>query len=134
MPHCLSQTTSQTIFSRLRTAVSISCGWKPIAPSPMMQHTGLPGRATAAPIACATPAPSMPKWNVDSSVFGTRTWWKNIVQIVELPPSATRIASSSKRRWATCATCDGFIGTEASASRSSSLARSARIASPYFAT
>ena len=42
-----------------------------MAPSPMMHTTSRPGSATAAPSACATPAPSIPNLKVDSSVFGT---------------------------------------------------------------
>jgi hypothetical protein len=37
MPHCRSQSTRKTTGRPWRTAVSISCGWKPIAPSPRMQ-------------------------------------------------------------------------------------------------
>ena len=46
-----------------------------MAPSPMMQHTGLPGRASAAATACDVPAPSMPNLKVEMTVFGTVTWW-----------------------------------------------------------
>ena len=58
-----------------RTAVSISCGCMPAAPSPMMQHTGVSGSATAAPMAWPMPAPSMPILNVDSSRPVARTVW-----------------------------------------------------------
>ena len=37
MPHWRSHTTRKITLSPWRTAVSTSCGWKPKAPSPMMQ-------------------------------------------------------------------------------------------------
>ena len=37
MPHARSLSTRNTTGKWLRTAVSISWGWKPIAPSPVMQ-------------------------------------------------------------------------------------------------
>ena len=75
MPHCRSQSTSQTMRSLWRTALSISCGCMPAAPSPMMQHTGTSGTAIAAPRAWPMPAPSIPILKVEQHRPGVRTAW-----------------------------------------------------------
>ena len=65
----------------------------------MMQQTGLSGLATAAPVACATPAPSMPNLNVERIVFGTRISWNIMAHTAVLPPSATSTEPSGKTCW-----------------------------------
>ena len=72
IPHCLSQSTSQTMRSLWRTALSISCGCMPAAPSPMITATGRSGTVTAAPSAWPMPAPSIPIFIVERSRAGGR--------------------------------------------------------------